>query len=339
MFTSWLTKLPKAELHLHLEGTLTPNMMWSLAKKNHIQLPYQHIEDIEQAYHFKNLNDFLALYYQGCAVLVDEDDFYQLTWAYLCDAKKQGIVHVEPFFDPQTHTARGVAFSTVIQGITRALSDAEQKLGITSCLILCFLRHLSQDDAWKTWKHAQPYLKYISAVGLDSSEKEHPPTKFKDIFAAIHTQGIKTVAHAGEEGSSDYIKQALNLLHIQRIDHGIKITDDVSLLKKVIDQQIPLTVCPLSNIALGVYSDIKQHPILTLLDQGACVTVNSDDPAYFGGNLNQNFEALRNNLSMTDKQLIQLCHNSIQASFMAKRQKQRWNQKIKKIYEQICLTS
>lgn len=311
----WLAQLPKVELHLHLEGTLEPEMLFSLATRNKIKLPFLSIGEVQQAYQFSQLQDFLNLYYQAAEVLVTEQDFYDLTWAYLLKCQQQNVYHVEPFFDPQTHTGRGIAFATVINGIVRALEDGETKLGITSELIMCFLRHLSEHDAFETLQLATPHLHKIKAVGLDSSECGHPPEKFSQVFAKARALGLLTVAHAGEEGPAEYIWTAIKDLKVARVDHGVNAIHDPHLISYLKQTQLPLTVCPLSNTKLKVFDDMCDHNILELLALGVCVTVNSDDPAYFGGYMTENFHALAHALGMDSKQAKQLVDNSIQASF------------------------
>ncbi|MGB1239003.1 MAG: adenosine deaminase [Pseudomonadales bacterium] len=316
-----IKKLPKAELHLHLEGSLEPELMFELAERNAVALPYASVEEIRAAYEFDNLQSFLDIYYQGAAVLLTEQDFYDLTWAYLLRCAEEGVVHTEPFFDPQTHTERGVDFAVVIQGISRALSDGWEKLGISSYLIMSFLRHLSEEEAFDTLEAAAPYKDLIHAVGLDSSELGHPPQKFERVFAAARAQGYLTVAHAGEEGPAEYIWQALELLQVSRVDHGVRAIEDPALIEHLIEHQIPLTVCPLSNTKLRVFETMAQHNILTLLDRGVLVMVNSDDPAYFGGYVAANYRALAEDLGMTRFQLKKLAANSISASFLGSQRK------------------
>ena len=314
--TEWLNKLPKIELHLHLEGSLEPELMFELAKRNNIDLPFDSVEQIRSAYEFSNLQDFLDIYYQGANVLQKEADFYDLTWAYLTKCKQQNVVHVEPFFDPQTHTDRGVAFETVINGITRALNDAQDQLGISSQLIMCFLRHLTEEAAFEALQQAAPFFKQIVAVGLDSSEQGHPPEKFSRVFAKARDMGLLTVAHAGEEGPAEYIWTAINDLKVSRIDHGVRAIEDPGLMALLKSSSMPLTVCPLSNTKLCVFDDMSEHNILEMLEQGVCVTVNSDDPAYFGGYITENFVALAVSLNMSEDQAKQLVLNSIEASFV-----------------------
>ncbi len=309
----WLNNIPKAELHLHIEGSLEPELMFKLAQRNHIKLSWHSVEALRKAYNFNNLQEFLDLYYQGANVLKTEQDFYDLTWAYLQKCKEQHITHVEPFFDPQTHTDRGVPFAVVISGISQALQDAKQQLGISSGLILSFLRHLSEEAAFATLAEALPYQEHFIAVGLDSSEVGNPPSKFQRVFAKALSEGLMTVAHAGEEGPPEYIWQALDLLKVKRIDHGVRAIEDEKLIERLVAEQIPLTVCPLSNVKLCVFDEMKQHNILELLNKGVRVTVNSDDPAYFGGYLNENFEAMFNHLEMSRAQAEQLITNSFDA--------------------------
>ena len=313
---NWLNGLPKVELHLHLEGSLEPELMFALAQRNSIDLPFASVEEVRAAYEFSNLQDFLDIYYQGANVLIHEQDFYDLTWAYLEQCKAQNVMHVEPFFDPQTHTDRGIEFSVVIKGITRALNDAQVKLGISSKLIMCFLRHLSEDAAFDTLAMAEPYLDQLAGVGLDSSEQGHPPEKFSRVFAKARELGLKTVAHAGEEGPAEYVWTAINDLKVSRVDHGVRSIDDPELMKHLSETRMPLTVCPLSNTKLCVFDDMSQHNILEMLAQNVCVTVNSDDPAYFGGYMTENFVALANALALTESQAKALVQNSIEASFI-----------------------
>ncbi|WP_295518730.1 adenosine deaminase [uncultured Pseudomonas sp.] len=309
----WLNALPKAELHLHLEGTLEPELLFKLAERHGVALPWQDVEALRAAYNFGNLQEFLDLYYAGADVLRTEQDFYDLTWAYLQKCKEQNVIHTEPFFDPQTHTDRGIPFEVVVRGITQALSDGEKQLGVTSGLILSFLRHLSEDAAQATLDQALPFRDHFIAVGLDSSEQGHPPSKFKRVFARARAEGFPAVAHAGEEGPPEYIWEALDQLGVVRIDHGVRAFEDERLMARLIDQQIPLTVCPLSNTKLCVFDDMSQHTILKMLDRGLKVTVNSDDPAYFGGYVTENFMALHDGLGMTQEQARRLAQNSLDA--------------------------
>lgn len=320
---SWLNDLPKVELHLHLEGSLEPELMFALAKRNKVILPFDSVEQVRDAYQFSNLQDFLDIYYQGANVLLLEQDFYDLTWAYLKKCHEQHVVHVEPFFDPQTHTDRGVLFSTVINGISRALKDAETVLGISSQLIMCFLRHLSEEEAFLTLSQAEPFLDLIIGVGLDSSELDQPPEKYSRVFAKARELGLLTVAHAGEEGPAEYIWSAINNLKVSRIDHGVRAIEDSQLMQYLKQHRTPLTVCPLSNTKLCVFDNMSQHNILEMLEYGICVTVNSDDPAYFGGYMTENYEALALFLDMTKGQAKQLAKNSVEASFADQHRKQQ----------------
>ena len=319
-----IAKLPKAELHLHIEGTLEPELMFSLALKNNISIPYKSIEKLKNAYNFTSLQSFLDIYYAGANVLITESDFFDLTWAYLLTCKAQNVVHVEIFFDPQTHTKRGIAFKTVVEGITKALEKAKSELDISSFLIMSFLRHLSEADAFETLEQSLPFKEKIIGVGLDSSEVGHPPSKFERVFEACAKEGYKLVAHAGEEGDCSYIWEAINLLHVSRIDHGIRCDEDAKLVDFLIEKQIPLTVCPLSNVKLRAVKSMKEHNILKLLQKGVLVTVNSDDPAYFGGYVNQNYEAIVEALSMSEEELKELLKNSFKASFLSGEEKAKY---------------
>lgn len=309
----WLNALPKAELHLHLEGTLEPELLFALAERNRVKLPWADVETLRKAYAFNNLQEFLDLYYAGADVLRSEQDFYDLTWAYLLKCKAQNVIHVEPFFDPQTHTDRGIPFEVVLRGIQGALKDGEQQLGISHGLILSFLRHLSEEEAFKTLEQAMPFRDAFVAVGLDSSEVGHPPSKFQRVFDRARAEGLLTVAHAGEEGPPEYIWEALDLLKVERIDHGVRAIEDERLMQRIIDEQIPLTVCPLSNTKLCVFEHMGQHNILAMLERGVKVTVNSDDPAYFGGYVSENFQALYEHLGMTKEQAQRLAQNGLDA--------------------------
>lgn len=310
----WSDPIPKAELHMHLEGSLEPEMLFALAQRNKVELLWKDIQSLREAYSFEDLQGFLDLYYQGAAVLQNAQDFYDLTWAYLQRCHAQGVVHVEPFFDPQTHTARGVSLDAQFEGITAALRDGKERLGISSGLILSFLRHLPESEAFDTLNAAKPFRDQFFAVGLDSSELGFPPSLFERVFAQARADGLLAVAHAGEEGPPEYVWQALDLLKVKRIDHGVRAAEDPRLMERIIAEQIPLTVCPLSNTALKVYQDMSEHPILNMLEQGAKVTVNSDDPAYFGGYVGENFAALEKGLGMTREQAEKLAKNSLEAA-------------------------
>jgi adenine deaminase len=321
---SFLRGLPKAELHIHIEGSLEPEMAFRLAAKHGVALPYTSVEALRRAYDFHDLQSFLDIYYAGAGVLIDEEDFHDLTWAYLQKAREQGVVHVEIFFDPQTHTARGVAYRTVLDGITRALDAGLARLGISSRLILCFLRHLSAEAAMQTLEEALPFKDSIAAVGLDSSEKGHPPSKFVEVFRLAREHGLPAVAHAGEEGPPAYIYQALDLLEVSRIDHGVRCEEDGQLCARLVEEHVPLTVCPLSNVKLKVFGRVQDHNLKRLLERGLCVTVNSDDPAYFGGYILENFIAVQSALDLTREHLLRLARNSFAASFLTEEQKQSW---------------
>jgi adenosine deaminase len=314
---AWLYALPKAELHLHIEGSLEPELMFALAQRNSLPLRFDSVEAVRKAYDFHNLQSFLDIYYEGANVLQTRQDFYDMTWAYLEKAKAQGVCHTELFFDPQTHTDRGIPFETVIQGIHSALKDGEQKLGISYQLILCFLRHLSEAAAFDTLKMALPFKSMIAAVGLDSSEVGHPPSKFERVFSAARQEGFLTVAHAGEEGPPAYIHEALDLLKVSRIDHGVRCVEDAALVKRLLSDKMPLTVCPLSNVKLCVFQEMAQHNLKQMLELGLQVMVNSDDPAYFGGYVGENFVAIQEGLSFTPEQLVALAENSFRASFLS----------------------
>ncbi|MCS5711309.1 adenosine deaminase [Candidatus Berkiella aquae] len=319
-----IREIPKAELHLHIEGTLEPEMMFSLAQRNNIKLPFKDPEAVRKAYEFTNLQSFLDIYYQGANVLCTEQDFYDLTWAYLERVHADNVCHVEIFFDPQTHTDRGIPFQVAIQGIYSALQDGEKKLGISFKLIPCFLRHLSEESAFNTLEQALPYRDWISAFGLDSGEAGNPPEKFARVFQKVREEGFLTVSHAGEEGPADYIWQALNLVDVKRIDHGVRCVEDAELVAFLREKQIPLTVCPLSNIKLCVFKKMQDHNLKQLLEQGLCVTINSDDPAYFGGYMVDNFLAAQKALDLTAKDIIQLAKNSIHASFIDANKKKQY---------------
>jgi adenosine deaminase len=308
--------LPKAELHLHLEGSLEPELMFALAQRNGIAIPFATVEEVRAAYSFSNLQDFLDIYYQGAGVLVTEQDFYDLTMAYLEKVAADNCRHVEVFFDPQTHTERGIAFGTVVEGITRALADGKARLGISSHLILCFLRHLSEEEAFKTLAEAEPFLDRFLGVGLDSSEVGHPPAKFARVFAAARAKGLKLFAHAGEEGPPDYVWEALDVIGIDRIDHGNRALEDSALVDRIVADGLTLTVCPLSNLSLCVVKELTAHPLRTMLARGLRATINSDDPAYFGGYLNRNWEETTKALGLTRDELLTLARNSFTGSFL-----------------------
>ncbi len=320
--------IPKAELHLHIEGTLEPELMFAIAKRNNISLKYNSIQELKLAYNFHNLQSFLDIYYEGANVLLHERDFYDLTWAYLEKMHNENVLHVEIFFDPQAHTKRGVAFDTVVNGIYKALEDGKRKLGISGYLIMCFLRHLSSESATETLKLSMPFKDKIIGVGLDSSEINNPPSKFKEVFKKAMSYGYLTVAHAGEEGPPEYIWEALNSLNVLRIDHGVRCLEDKTLIDELIKRRIPLTVCPLSNIKLKVFSRLEEHNLKELLSRGLLVTINSDDPAYFGGYINENFLACQKALQLTKEDIYNLAINSFLGSFLSKKEKTHFINKI-----------
>jgi adenosine deaminase len=309
--------LPKVELHLHIEGSLEPDLMFALAQRNKIAIPFKTVEEVREAYNFTNLQDFLDIYYQGMNVLQTEQDFYDLTMAYLKKIAAQNVVHTEIFFDPQGHTSRGVAFETALNGITKALDEGHKKMGISSHVIMCFLRHLDEDSALETLEQALPYKDRILGVGLDSSEVGHPPSKFERVFAKARQHGFKIVAHAGEEGPPEYVWEALDLLKVNRLDHGNRSLEDGVLVKKLVADGTALTVCPLSNLKLCVVRDMKDHPLKKMLDLGLKATINSDDPSYFGGYMNENYLAVTESLGLDEADLLTLTRNSIEASFLA----------------------
>lgn len=316
MLKELVNALPKAELHIHIEGSLEPEMMFEMAQRNDVQLAYPDVAAIHEAYRFNCLQDFLDLYYQGMSVLQTEQDFHDLTWAYLQRCHEQNVVHTEIFFDPQGHTERGVAFDTVMHGICSALDRGEEELGISHRLILCFLRHLDQDSAIATLQAALPWRERIEGVGLDSSELGHPPAKFSEVFRQAAELGFKRVAHAGEEGPPEYVHEALDLLGVDRIDHGNRSLEDPALVARLAEIGMPLTVCPQSNLRLAVVKDMRDHPIRAMLEQGLKPSVHSDDPAYFGGYLNENFHALIDALDLNREEILQLVRNSFESSFL-----------------------
>lgn len=327
-----LQQMPKAELHLHIEGTLEPELIFALAQRNHVTLAYPSVEALRAAYAFTDLQSFLDIYYAGASVLQTEQDFYDMTWAYLQRAQQDQVRHTEIFFDPQTHTARGVAFGTVISGIHRALEDACTQWGISGALIMCFLRHLSEADAFDTLQQALPYRDKFIGVGLDSSEAGNPPEKFAGVFARCRELGLHLVAHAGEEGPPAYIRSALDVLHAERIDHGVRCLEDTELTRRLAQQQVALTVCPLSNVKLRVFGQMAEHNLRQLLDAGLCATVNSDDPAYFGGYINDNFVAVFEALPLQRQHAQQLARNSFRAAFLDANTKQRYLGQVDKFF-------
>lgn len=329
----FIKKLPKAELHLHIEGSLEPELMFKLAKRNGIEIPYKTVEEVKEAYNFTNLQSFLDIYYAGAKVLIEKQDFYDMTWDYILKCKEDNIIHTEIFFDPQTHTQRGVSFETVILGIKEALDDAQKKLGISSKIIMCFLRHLSEEEAFDTLEQSLPFKDYIIGVGLDSSELGNPPKKFEKVFNKAKEHGYKLVAHAGEEGDISYIEDALDLLQIERIDHGVQAINSDPLMQRLKQEQIPLTVCPNSNIELKVFENYKEHNIKQLLDYGLNVTVNSDDPAYFKGYMNQNFFNLVDNIPLTKEDIVKLVKNSFNSSFIDEKLKREYIKRVDEVIE------
>jgi len=328
--TKFIRGLPKAELHLHIEGTFEPELMFRIARRNRIKIRYKSVAELRKAYDFSNLQDFLDIYYEGAKVLIKEQDFYDLTWAYLKKVHSQNVLHSEIFFDPQTHTDRGIAFPLIMDGIRRALLDARIKLGVSTKLILCFLRHLDEESAMKTLKQALDYKHLITAVGLDSSEVGNPPSKFRRVFAKARREGFLTVAHAGEEGPAEYIWHALELLKVSRVDHGNRSLSDEKLVKELVRRRMPLTVCPCSNFKLKVVDALENHPLQAMMKKGLLVTINSDDPAYFGGYLNENYLAVAKALKLSREDVCQLARNSFLASFLDEKQK---NIMLKKVDE------
>ena len=326
----FIKKSPKAELHLHIEGTLEPEQMLELAKRNNIQIPFKKINEVKKAYNFSNLESFLKIYYEGAKVLIKEQDFFDLTWSYALKCKENNIVHTEIFFDPQTHTVRGINFDIVINGIYKALQKAQKEFGLSFKIIMCFLRHLDEEQGFKTLDQALAHQDKINGVGLDSSEMGNPPNKYEKLFKKAIEYGFITVAHAGEEGPPEYIWEALNLLNVKRIDHGVQCLKDEKLVEKLFESQIPLTVCPLSNIKLRVFNKLEEHNLKKMLDKKLMVMVNSDDPAYFGGYLNQNLIETQLALNLSKDEIKTLLVNSFKSSFLSEERKKEW---INKIYE------
>ena len=324
----FIKKKPKAELHLHIEGTLEPDHMFVLAKRNNIQIPFNNISDVKKAYNFSNLESFLKIYYEGSKVLVKEQDFFDLTWAYVLKCKEDNVVHTEVFFDPQTHVYRGISFDTVISGIYRALKKANKEFGLSFKIIMCFLRHLDQESGLEILNQALAHKDKIFGVGLDSSETGNPPRKFEKLFKKAIEKDFITVAHAGEEGPPEYIWEALNLLNVKRIDHGVQCLHDEKLVKKLCNNQIPLTVCPLSNIKLRVFKKLEEHNLKKMLDKKLIVTVNSDDPAYFGGYVNKNLIEIQAALNLSANEVKTLLINSFKSSFLKEEEKKEWISKI-----------
>ena len=330
---SFIENLPKAELHLHIEGSFEPELLFKIAQRNAIEIPYKSVQEIEKAYEFSCLQDFLDIYYQGADVLITEQDFYDLTYSYLQKCATQNVRHTEIMFDPQTHTERGIAFKTVINGISKASDAAEEKLGVSSLLIMSYLRHLSEDAAFKTLEQSLPFKDKITAVGLDSSEKNNPPSKFKNVFRASVKAGYIPVAHAGEEGSAAYVWEAIDILDVKRIDHGNNALEDKNLVREIIKRDLALTVCPLSNTALKVVDNLKNHPLKKMLDLGLKVTINSDDPAYFGGQVNRNYIEIQEALNLTKEEIYQLAKNSFQYSLLSNHKKQLYLNELNAYYK------
>ena len=324
----FIREVPKTELHLHIEGTLEPELMFDLAKRNGIKIPYSNVNEVKSAYNFSNLETFLNIYYEGSKVLINEKDFFDLTWSYAVKCREDNIVHTEIFFDPQAHLSRGVKFETIINGINKALLKANKEFGLTYKIIMCFLRHLDEKSAFKVLDQAIEHKDKIIAVGLDSSEKGNPPSKFKNVFKKAIKEGFLTVAHAGEEGPPEYIWEAINLLEVKRIDHGVQCLKDEKLTKELIKKQIPLTVCPLSNVKLCVFKNLKEHNLKDMLNAGLMVMVNSDDPAYFGGYLNENLVKSQAALNLSKNELKTLIINSFKSSFLSEEKKMQWIKKI-----------
>jgi len=334
-----IKRLPKCELHIHIEGSLEPELMFALARRNNVTLPYDSVEAVRRAYQFGNLQDFLDIYYRGMSVLVTEQDFYDLAWAYLERARADNVRHVEMFFDPQGHTSRGVAFATVVGGLHRAIASARSGLGVDASLIMCFLRHLDESDAEQTLDKALAFREQIAGVGLDSSEKGHPPSKFKRVFRRARDAGFFLTAHAGEEGPPSYVWEALDVLGVKRIDHGNHSLEDDSLVARLAGERMALTVCPLSNLRLRVIDDLARHPLRRMMDKGLVVTVNSDDPAYFGGYIGDNFSAVAGALALTREEIVAITRNSVQASLMAEAAKSEALAEVERVAAELALAN
>lgn len=330
-----LRRMPKAELHIHIEGSLEPELIFAMARRNGVPIPYASVDELRRAYAFTNLQSFLDIYYAGAGVLVAEQDFFDMAWAYLEKARADNVVHAEIFFDPQTHTARGVAMETVINGLHRACEQAREQLGVSASLILCFLRHLSEEEAFQALEQALPLRDKFIGVGLDSSEVGHPPEKFARVFARCGELGLHRVAHAGEEGPPEYVWTALDVLGVERIDHGVQSARDPQLMRRLAQERVPLTVCPLSNLKLCVFPRLEDHNIRRLLEAGLAVTVNSDDPAYFGGYLNDNFLQTFEATGLTAQHAWQLANNSFEASFVGAEQKRRWRDRLDEVFASL----
>lgn len=325
---TFIHNIPKAELHIHIEGSLEPELMFDKAKKNNIKIPFTSINQLNEAYNFSNLQSFLDVYYEGVHVLVDEGDFYDLTWNYLKKIFPQNVRHIEIFFDPQAHTSRGIPFETVVTGIHKALVDGQKHFKLSSRLIMCFLRDFDIDNSFKILEQAIPFKEWIVGVGLDSAEVGNPPEKFTRLFQKAIKEGFKTVAHAGEEAGPEYIWQAIEKLGVLRIDHGVRCMEDEALVETLIKKQIPLTVCPLSNIKLNIFNSMKEHNLKLMLDRGLCVTINSDDPAYFGGYITENFLASQKALNLSKNDIYELAKNSFKAAFLNLTEKQSFLKEV-----------
>ena len=330
---NFITNLPKAELHLHIEGTFEPELMFNIAKRNHINIKYKSVDEIKEAYQFDCLQDFLDIYYAGAGVLIKEQDFYDLTYSYLEKCAAQNVRHTEIMFDPQTHTERGISFDTIISGISKACKDAEKKLNVSSLLIMSYLRHLSEEEAFKTLHQSLPYKHLITAIGLDSSEKGNPPSKFKNVFEASVKEGYIPLAHAGEEGPPEYVWEALDILKIHRIDHGNNSLKDELLVKEIIKRNMAMTICPLSNTALQVVDNLQNHPLKKMMALGLKVTINSDDPAYFGGQVNKNYLDTQKALNLTKQDLYELAKNSFQYSLLDNTIKEKYLNELEVYYK------
>ncbi len=331
----YIQALPKAELHLHVEGTLEPELMLELARRNGVPLPFASVEEVRRAYEFANLQSFLDIYYAGASVLQTEQDFFDLAWAYLQRAASQNVRHAEIFFDPQTHTERGIPFETVVMGLDRALRQAKDELGVSASLILSFLRHMPAESAMATLRAALPFKDKLVAVGLDSSEVGHPPSKFAAVYECARAEGLQAVAHAGEEGPPSYVWEALDVLQVSRIDHGVRSVEDDRLMDRLAEERVPLTVCPLSNVKLRVFDRLEDHNLKGLLERGVCATVNSDDPAYFGGYVGENFAAAQRALGLTVLEVAQLAKNSFEASFLPSEEKRRYCTEIDSLAQSV----
>tara|TARA_B110000037_G_scaffold222543_1_gene297920 strand:+ start:5713 stop:6750 length:1038 start_codon:yes stop_codon:yes gene_type:complete len=328
----FIYQIPKAELHLHIEGSFEPELMFEIAKRNELKIRFKSVEEVKEAYKFNNLQEFLDIYYEGAGVLIHENDFYDMTWAYLEKIHAENVLHTEIFFDPQTHTERGIAFETVFNGVYNALQDGEEKLGISFEIIMCFLRHLDEASAFKTLESALPFKDQIIGVGLDSGELGNPPSKFKNVFAKAIEEGFLTVAHAGEEGPAEYVWEALDLLNVTRIDHGNRSLEDSKLVERLAEEQMPLTLCPLSNLKLCVIKDMKDYPLLDMMFKNLMCTINSDDPAYFGGYLSANYLAVAEALDLDNEIIYQLAKNSFEASYLSDEEKDAMIQKVDDFY-------